>query len=89
MAGWWMPAGQLKILRRMATGEVLLHNQDENIFYWKNNPQERATVSAKALHNKNYISPELRLNGKGGVVKMSITPTGKNEMGYNRSRVLE
>ncbi|CAO94977.1 hypothetical protein ETA_pET450330 (plasmid) [Erwinia tasmaniensis Et1/99] len=89
MSGWWMPAGQLKILRRMATGEVLLHDRNKRIFYWESNPKERATVSAKALHNKNHISPELNFNYPAGVVKMNITPTGKNEMGYNRGIHLE
>jgi hypothetical protein len=84
MAGWWMPKGQLTILRRMAAGEVLLHDTKKNIFYWKSAPKERATVSAKALLNKSYISTETTWGYPAGVEEMRMTRTGKNEMGYNR-----
>lgn len=84
-----MPVGQLKIMRRMAKGEVLLHNQTKNIFYWESNPKERATVSAKALYKKGFISTVIGYRYPSGVQKMEITPTGKNEMGYNHSRNID
>lgn len=89
MAGWWMPIPQLKILRRMAAGEVLLHDTRKGIFFWEHDKTDRATVSAKALYNKNYIIPASGIDHTPGIKKMSITPTGKNEMGYNHSRSID
>ncbi|ECO4312759.1 hypothetical protein AB0001_004763 [Salmonella enterica] len=75
-----MPKGQLKILREMTTGAILWRDSKGRFFIGADNTN--CTVSAKALLNKSYISPDhVSINGRE---TMSITPTGKNEMNYNR-----
>lgn len=88
MASWWMPEKQLLILRRMASGEVLLHDTRRDIYYWEANKKERATPSAKALFRKMYIREDY-YGREPDVARMRITPTGNNEMGYNRHRTLD
>ncbi|TNV16079.1 hypothetical protein FH968_19750 [Buttiauxella sp. B2] len=80
MAGWWMAKGQLKILREMSAGAMLRMDSKGRFFLGLN--VINCTVSAKALLNKSYIAANgISLNG---FTTMHITPTGKNEMGYNR-----
>jgi len=80
MAGWWMPKGQLQILREMKVGAVLWRDSKGRFFIGSD--KRNCTVSAKALLKKSYIMPShLFIDGRE---TMHITPTGKNEMDYNR-----
>lgn len=79
---------QLKILRRIAAGEVLLHDQNKSIFYRASNPKERVTSSGKSLLRKAFAS-EGDFPKQIGVKKINITPAGRNEMGYSRGIPLE
>ncbi|EPX6645152.1 hypothetical protein ABK669_22255 [Enterobacter hormaechei] len=82
MAGWWMPDGQLLILREMSAGAVLWRDVKGRFFIGTD--EKNCTVSAKALLKKAYIMPShLVVDGRES---MRITPTGQNEMGYNRHR---
>lgn len=84
MAGWWMPKGQLQILREMTAGAVLWRDSKGRFFIGAD--KRNCTVSAKALLNKSYIMPShLVVDGRE---TMHITQTGQNEMGYNRHRAL-
>lgn len=84
MAGWWMPKGQLKILREMSAGAALLRDSSGRFFLGIN--KINCTVSAKSLLNKSFITPYHR--EVNGMENMRITPTGQNEMGYNRHQIL-
>ncbi|EAT0477617.1 hypothetical protein AB4F40_004464 [Salmonella enterica] len=84
MAGWWMPKGQLKILREMSAGATLWRDSKGRFFIGTD--KINCTVSAKALFNKSFIMPDHRV--VNGLDTMRITPSGQNEMGYNRHQVL-
>lgn len=79
MANWWLPIAQLKVLYRMSKGEKLIFSND--VYKWPDG--SRCSGSAKALARKGLIV--ISVLG----VYMEITPTGKNELGYNRGRLQE
>ncbi|WP_248466118.1 hypothetical protein [Pectobacterium versatile] len=89
MANWWMPAAQLRVMRRIKNGGVLLRNPTYNFYYWFGSEDPRPTVSAKALLNCGLIVPGAVHPKKIGDQVMRITPTGKNELGYNSGRKIE
>lgn len=81
MAGWWMPVPQLRVMRALEKGFVLLHYPQTDVYRWA--VGGKCTQQGRALRRKGLIatnsygySPEV----------MHITPTGKNELGYNRGR---
>lgn len=78
MAGWWMPVGQLSIMRRIERGETLKRLKSGK--YKFDNSDELVTTSAKALVRKNLLC-DGRLWYDG--TEMQITPTGRNELRYN------
>lgn len=78
MAGWWMPVGQLSIMRRIERGETLKKLASGK--YKFDHSDELVTTSAKALVRKNLLS-DGRLWPDG--TEMQITPTGRNELKYN------
>ena len=79
-----MPKGQLQILREMTAGAVLWRDRKGRFFIGAD--KRNCTVSAKALLNKSYIMPSHLF--VGGRETLRITPTGKNEMGYNRHQAI-
>lgn len=87
MANWWMPVAQLRVMRRMAAGEVLVRNAVTGK-YKLIDSKGFVTVPAKALSRKNFISDSMRLRRDAWVV-MEMTPTGRNELGYNRHREID
>ena len=86
MANWWMPVAQLKIMRRLAAGETLLRSLDD-AYRWEGS-KEKCTASARALMAKGLIFDHGN-RGPKWEAKMLLTPTGKNELGYNRNREIE
>lgn len=78
MAGWWMPVGQLSIMRRIERGETLKRLACGK--YKFDHFDELVTTSAKALVRKNLLS-DGRLSPDG--TEMQITQTGRNELKYN------
>lgn len=84
MAGWWLPVPQLRVLRVLEAGFVLLHYPQTDVYWWV--VGGKCTQQGRALRNKGLItvasvgcSPET----------MRLTPTGKNELGYNRHREID
>ncbi|EEA0954269.1 hypothetical protein JGY68_002137 [Salmonella enterica] len=89
MANWWMPIAQLRVMRRIERGGVLLRNTKHGFYYWFGSEDPRPTSSAKALYRKGLIcSCELHSKTVDCEV-MRLTPTGKNELGYNRHREID
>ncbi|MGO3413228.1 hypothetical protein [Citrobacter freundii] len=84
MANWWMPVAQLRLMRRMAAGEKLVRDVRTRRYFFANG--DSVTSSARSLAGKGLIS-----EGRASKyeIQMSITPTGKNELGYNRHREID
>ncbi|MEL6008204.1 hypothetical protein J4Z08_20995 [Citrobacter portucalensis] len=84
MANWHIPVPQLRVMRRMAAGEKLKRDIRTGRFIFDNG--DRVTSQGKALFNKGWIC-----EGFPGTetVNMNITPTGRNELGYNRHREID
>lgn len=87
MANWWMPVAQLRVMRRMAAGEVLVRNVETGR-YKLIDSKGFVTVPAKALNRKGLISDSMCFRRDAWVV-MEMTPTGRNELGYNCHREID
>lgn len=78
MAGWWMPIGQLRIMRCMERGETLKRLKSGS--YRLEQSGEMVTASAKALVRKNYLCDGVWTPDG---IEMEMTATGRNELRYN------
>ncbi|HAU4565374.1 TPA: hypothetical protein JDY21_18415 [Citrobacter freundii] len=86
MANWWMPIAQLKVMRRLEAGETLIRSLDDT-YQWEGS-KEKCTPTGRALRSKGLIF-DYGSRSPSWEAKMLITPTGKNELGYNRNREIE
>lgn len=86
MAGWWMPVAQLRVMRALEKGVVMRRCAETDTYWWE--VGGKCTPQGRALRNKGLITNESTHCGKLPDV-MRITPTGKNELSYNRHRNIE
>ncbi|EAM1222009.1 hypothetical protein D5U39_07680 [Salmonella enterica] len=84
MAGWWLPVPQLRVLRALEAGFVLLHYPQTDVYWWA--VGGKCTQQGRALRNKGLITVASVGCSPG---TMRLTPTGKNELGYNRHREID
>ncbi|EKN2322812.1 hypothetical protein PWV40_004402 [Salmonella enterica] len=84
MAAWWMPVPQLRVMRALEKGFVLLHYPQTDVYWWA--VGGKCTPQGRALRNKGLICVE---NFGCSPQRMRLTPTGKNELGYNRGREID
>ncbi|MBI0427932.1 MULTISPECIES: hypothetical protein [Pectobacterium] len=89
MANWWMPVAQLRVMRRIENGGILLRNPTYGFYYWFRSEDPRPTASAKALFNRGLIAIGNTHPHTLGNQIMRITPTGKNELKSNSGRKIE
>lgn len=83
MATWWMPVKQLAALRKISDGDCMCRNPQDDTYWWSGG--KKCTPQGRALYNKGFIAPDFGIEYE----IMHITPTGKNEMGYNRHREID
>lgn len=83
MAGWWMPVPQLRVMRALENGFVMRYCSKTDTYWWQ--VGGKCTPQGRALRNKGLITTERRFDGRLPD-DVRITPTGKNELGYNRHR---
>jgi len=86
MAGWWMPVPQLRAMRALESGYSMRHCPKKDTFWWE--VGGKCTPQGRALRNKGLITTEARFDGRLPD-DVRITPTGKNELGYNRHREID
>lgn len=88
MAGWWMSPKQLGVLRTLDSGAVLVHCKTTDTYQFLKG--KKCTLQGRALLNRGLIAGDGWLSGfTKNCESMHITPTGKNELGYNRGRDIE
>lgn len=87
MANWWMPVAQLRVMRRIAAGEVLLRDALDDTYRWEG-AKGNCTPSGRALRSRGLIF-DYGAHSPRWEAKMLITPTGKNELEYNRHREID
>ncbi|CQH79452.1 hypothetical protein V9T10_000167 [Yersinia enterocolitica] len=80
MANWWLPLAMLRVLVKLQKRYVLLFDSERDKYYWKAD-KKACSPTAKTLVNRGLICS----SGDGRT--MRITPTGINELGYNKGRV--
>lgn len=84
MANWWMPVPQLRVMRALEGGFVLLHYPQTDVYWWA--VGGKCTQQGRALRRKGLITTDSY--GRSPEV-MRMTPTGKNELSYNRHRGID
>ncbi len=85
-ASWWMPVAQLRVMRALENSYRLRRDVNTDTYWWE--VGGKCTPQGRALRNKGLITTDSRFDGRLAD-DVRITPTGKNELNYNRHREID
>ncbi|EMK0353111.1 hypothetical protein V8J08_005450 [Citrobacter amalonaticus] len=85
-ASWWMPVAQLRVMRALEKWYELRRDVETDTYWWE--VGGKCTPQGRSLRNKGLITTEARFDGRLAD-DVRITPTGKNELYYNRHREID